>query len=40
MVDKKLADQVIEVRHKSDCIMTTKLVVGVVILNVASIDAY
>jgi len=35
---KELADQVVEVRRKSDCIMTIKLVVRAEILNV--VDVY
>ena len=39
MVDKELANQVVEGRHKSDNILTIKLVVGFEILNVVSVYA-
>lgn len=38
--EKELADQVVEVSHKSDRIMAIKLVVGVEILNVISVYAH
>ena len=39
LVDKELVDQVIEVRHKSDGIMSTKLVTRVEVLNVICVYA-
>ena len=39
MVDKELVDFVIEVKRKSDRIMTMKVVVGLKILNVISVYA-
>ena len=39
LVGKELTDQVIEVRHKSDRIMSIKLLLGAVVLNVISVYA-
>ena len=39
LVDKELVNFVVEVRHKSDRIMTIKVVVGSEILNVVSVYA-
>ena len=39
MADKEFADQVFEVRCKSDCIITIKLVVGAEILNMINVYA-
>jgi len=39
LVERDLAEQVVEVRHESDRIMSIKLVVGLEILNVVSLYA-
>jgi len=39
LVDKELADFVVEVRHKSDRIMAIKVLVGEEIINVVSVYA-
>ena len=39
LVEKELTDRVVEVRCKIDCIMSIKLVLGVVVLNVISVYA-
>ena len=39
LVEKQLVDQIVEVRHKSGCIMLIKLVVGLAILNVICVYA-
>ena len=39
LVKKDLVEQVVEVRRKSECIMSVKLVVGLEIFNVVSVYA-
>ena len=39
LVDKELTDRVVEVRRKSNCIMSIKLVVGIEALNVICVYA-
>ena len=39
LVDKELVDRVVEVRRKSDCIMATRLVLGVEVLNLIFVYA-
>ena len=39
LLGRDLVGQVVKVRHKSDCIMSVKLVVGLEILNVVNVYA-